>query len=240
MKKMMLLVLALSLATILAACGDDSASEKSNDKKTEKTEEAAQTVKVKVTDKEKVDKEKVVVDINGKKIKGTTYNTMYTLNKIAMSQYGQDVSDTEKIKKDTLQILVKQELLNQEAKELGIKVTEKEVASKFKSIKSQNGKQFSDILKKYNISEGAYKDQLSYGLLQQKFIKEEIKAGKVTDKEVQAFYDKLKEQSKSKEVPKLKDVKEQIKTKLQQQKEKQQLQTKVEQLKKNAEIKHMI
>ncbi|ASN07186.1 SurA N-terminal domain-containing protein [Virgibacillus necropolis] len=248
MKKMIMLVLALSLTIILAACGDDSesASDKSKEgSKDKKTEETAQPAAedVKITDKEKVDKDKVVTKINGEEIKGKQYNTSYAQTKTLMSQYGQDVSDVKNVKEQTLNVIVEQELIKQEATNKGIEVTDEEVQKQFETIKEQNADQFSAVLEQYNLTEETYKDQLAFELTLQKYMKQEIKGKEVTDEEVQKYYDKLKEQSKGQEgqeVPKLEDVKDQIKGQLKQQQQQQQLQAKVEQLKKNAEVKHMI
>ncbi|WP_404451098.1 SurA N-terminal domain-containing protein [Virgibacillus necropolis] len=241
MKKMIMLVLALSLATVLAACGDDSASDKNADKNNDKkSEETAQPAKkeVEITDKEKVDNDKVVTKINGQEIKGKKYNASYAQTKMLMSQYGQDVSDLKNVKKQALNVIVQQELLKQDAKEKGIEVSEKEVQKEFETIKKNKADQLAAVLEKLHLTEASYKKQLAFEITLSKYMKQEIKATEVSDKEVQAYYDKLKEQSK--DIPKLDEMKKQIKGQLEQQKQQKQLQAKIEKLKKNAEIKHMI
>ncbi|ASK61424.1 hypothetical protein CFK37_04160 [Virgibacillus phasianinus] len=243
MKKVIMLVLVLGIATILAACGDDSASDNSKSNDDKKSEETAQpaTKDVKITDKEKVDSDKVVSKINGEEITGKEYNASYAQTKTLMNQYGQDVSDLENVKKQALNVIVEQELLKQEAKEQGIEVTDKEVQKQFKTIKEKNADQFKAVLDQYHLTEATYKDQLAFELTLQKYMKQEIKAEEITDKEVKEYYSKLKEQSKdAKTIPKLEEVKDQIKGQLKQQKQQQQLQAKVEKLKEDAKIKHMI
>ncbi|MGP4107575.1 SurA N-terminal domain-containing protein [Virgibacillus sp. L01] len=256
MKKFIMILMALSLATILAACGgDDSADSKdSKDKegnKKQTEEQAGQAGKasskpVEITDEEKVKKDKVVTKINGEEITGETYNATYAQTKVMMQQYGQDVSDKKKLKEQTLNAIVQQELLKQDAEKNGIEVSDKEVQSQFEKAKSSNKKQFESVLKQYHLTEETYKDQLDFELTVQKYKKQELKDTKVTDKEVQDYYDKLKEQQKNaskkqkKQLPKLKDLESQIKKQLKQQKEQQKLQAKVQELQKQAEIKHMI
>lgn len=248
MKKIILLVLAISLATILAACSDDSDSasnDKNKDKKSEDTaQEKPESKDVKVTDKEKVDNDKVVSKVNGEDIKGKEYNSLYAQIKLSMNENGQDVSDLKKVKKEALGYIVEQEVLRQDAKEKGIEVTDKEVQKQLDTMKSQNADQFKSVLEQYDTTENSFKEQLEFKLILQKYMKKEVKAEKVTDKEVQSYYDKLKKQSKgsedSKKLPELDKIKDQIKGQIKQQKQAMQLQAKVEKLKKNAEIKHMI
>lgn len=243
-----MLVMALSLATVLAACGgDDSENSKDNKEKDNQTEEKAGQAsgnKVKVTDEEKVKDDKVVTTINGNDIKGETYNSTYAQTKVMMKQYG--VSDKKKLKEQTLNAIVQQELLKQDAKKNGIEVTDKEIQSQFDKEKKASKGDFAKVLKQNQFTEETYKEQIELRLTVQKYTDQELKATEVTDKEVQAYYDKLKKQQeeapkeKQKEVPKLKDIEGQIKQQLQQQKQQKQLQAKVQELEKKADIKHMI
>ncbi len=248
-----MILMALSLATILAACGgDDSADSKEskdkegNKKQTEEQAGQASSKPVEITDEEKVKKDKVVTKINGEEITGKTYNATYAQTKVMMQQYGQDVSDKKKLKEQTLNAIVQQELLKQDAEKNGIEVSDKEVQTQFEKAKSNNKEQFESVLKQYHLTEETYKDQLDFELTVQKYKEQELKDTKVTDKEVQDYYDKLKEQQKNaskeqqQELPKLKDLESQIKKQLKQQKEQQKLQAKVQELQKQAEIKHMI
>ncbi|WP_077324303.1 SurA N-terminal domain-containing protein [Virgibacillus siamensis] len=239
MKKFIMLMMALLIAVVLGACGDDSAKDKSEDKNADKkTEQAADQKKVEITDKEKVKDDKVVLKVNDNDINGEQYNAMYAQTKIMMHQYGQDVSDTKKIKQQTMDILVQQELLKQDAKEKGIKVSDDQVQKKFDKTKSQNKEQFSKVLDRYHLTEEVYKNQLAFELTLQKYIDQEITGTKVTDKEVKAQYDKLKKQRK--QIPKFNKIKDQLKQQMQTQKEQQKLQAKVKNLKDEAQIKEMI
>ncbi|MFZ3577581.1 SurA N-terminal domain-containing protein [Virgibacillus sp. DJP39] len=239
MKKMIMLVLALSLTVVLAACSDDSDSASTNkDDKSSKETTEPKSEEIKITDDEKVDKEKVVTKINGEEIKGKQYNASYAQTKMLMDRYEQDVSDVKKVKEQTLNVIVEQELLKQAAEDKGIKVTDEEIQKEFETIKSENADKFKTALEQYNLTEETYKEQLAFEITLQKYMKKELKATEVTEDEVQAYYEKLKEQSK--DVPKLEEVKEQIKSQLKQQDQQEKLQAKVKQLKEQATIKHMI
>lgn len=243
-----MLVLALGLAITLAACSNDSnsASDSENDKntadkKSDKTAQPAQPAQVDISDKEKVDNDKVVSQINGKDVKGEQYNASYSQTKMLMSQNGQDLSDVEKVKEQTLDVITEQVLIKQDAKEQGIKVADKEVEAQLEKIKSEKPDQFKQVLKQYQLTEDAYKNQLTFELTLQKYMDQEIEVAEATDKEVQTYYDKLKEQGQGgQEVPELDAVKDQIKTAIVQQKQQVALSKKVETLKKDAEIEKMI
>ena len=244
----MMLVLALGLAITLAACSNDSnsASDSENDKntadkKSDETAQPAQPAQVDISDKEKVDNDKVVSQINGKDIKGEQYNASYSQTKMLMSQNGQDLSDVEKIKEQTLNVITEQVLIKQDAEEQGIKVADKEVEAQLEKIKSEKPDQYKQVLKQFQLTEDAYKNQLTFELTLQKYMDQEIEVAEASDKEVQTYYDKLKEQGQDgQKIPELAAVKDQIKTAIVQQKQQVALSKKLETLKKDAEIKKMI
>ncbi|MGY0693602.1 SurA N-terminal domain-containing protein [Virgibacillus sp. FSP13] len=236
MKKFIMLALALCIATVLAACGDDSDSAKKNDDETNTEEQANQ--KVKITDEEKVNNDDVVAQINGTDVKGDQYNDIYAQTKTLMNQFGEDVSDQDKLKEQAMNVLVQQELLKQDAKKQGITVSDKEIESELDKMKSAGKDKFSQVLEQYNLTEESYKEQLAFELTLREYIDQEITGTEVTEEEIKSYYDKLKEQSE--DVPKLKKVKDQIKSQLTTQKENEKVQAKVNELKEDAEIKNMI
>ncbi|WP_121604493.1 SurA N-terminal domain-containing protein [Virgibacillus sp. Bac332] len=241
MKKIIMLGLALTLAIVLAACGDDNA--EGDKKKDEQTQEEGNTSKegqeqqVKVTDKEKVEEGTAVASVNGDEIKGERYNPIYTQLKTQMAQYGQDVSDLDKLKEQTINVLVEQHLIRQDAASKGIKVSDKEVQSEFDSLKEENGDQLTAVLEQFNLTEDQFKRQLEDDLITTKYIDSQLEV-KVTDKEVEEYYNQLKEQNE--EIGKLKDLKDQIKNQIKQQKTNEQLQKKVDKLKKDAKVETLI
>jgi parvulin-like peptidyl-prolyl isomerase len=248
MKKLMLLGLSLCLALVLAACGNDDDAAKKNDKKADeqkqeqaegKADPSEQAQKpVEITDKEKVDKKDSVVSVNGDEVKGDKYNSIYTQIKNSMQQYGQDVSDLDKLKDQTLDILVEQQLIRQDAADKGLEASDKEIESEFKSLKEENGEQLTAVLKQFNLSEDDFKKQLADDIITNKYMDKELDI-KVTDDEVKEYYDQLKEQGGD-EVGKLDEMKDMIKDQLKQQKGQEELQAKVDKLKKDAKIDKLI
>ncbi|MFD1038283.1 SurA N-terminal domain-containing protein [Virgibacillus byunsanensis] len=242
MKKIIMLLLAISLATILAACGgdDESAEEGNGNEDIEQPEEGeAPAEQVEISDEEKVSEDEVVVNVNGNDILGDKYNATYGQTKVLMSQNGQDISNVDQLKEQTINVLVEQHLIKQEAEEKGIEVTEDEVDSEIETIKSENGEQFTAVLEQYHLTEESYKDQLMFELTLNKYMEEEFSDIEVTDKEVQEYYDQAAEQQ-GEGLPAFKEVEGQLKQRLAQQKEQQQLMSKVEELKESAEIEKLI
>lgn len=243
MKKIMMLALALSLAVILAACGnDDAADDKKKDDKDKTEEEAAGQApaeEMEISDEEKVKEDDVVVKINGEDIKGDKYNSIYPQIKMQVSGMGQEV-DQDQLKEHTIDALVGQELLRQEVEEKGVEVPEKEVDAQIKEIKSQDEDQYKAMMEQLSLTEESLKEQLAFELTLDKYAEEEFKDTEASDEEVEEFYEQLKEQGEGEEVPDLKDMKDQIKAQISEQKKQEATQKKVEELKEKAEIKTMI
>ncbi|WP_179151971.1 SurA N-terminal domain-containing protein [Oceanobacillus senegalensis] len=232
MKKKLGYMIILSMVLLLAACNNEGTEEK------EGTEEAtSQKEQLEFSDEERVDEEKPVVSVNGEEIAGDKYNQIYTQVKTMMYQYGQDVSNTEKLKEQVITVLVQQELINQEAAKLGIEVTDKEADEELKKIKEETGDQFTTILDQYQMDEEAFKEQLKDDLTTAEYMEEKMDT-KVSDEEVEEYYNQMKEQNEN--IGELDEVKEDIKSILTEQKKNEQLQAKVDELKKKADIETLI
>ncbi|MFC3040176.1 SurA N-terminal domain-containing protein [Virgibacillus xinjiangensis] len=236
MKKLLMITLALAFAVVLAACGGEDAAEEGNQETPESTSEQAQE-SVEVTEKEKVDETESVAKVNDAEVTGEKYNPIYMQVKTTMQQSGQDISDHEKIKELTLDLLVDQELILQDAERAGIEVTEEEVDQQYKQIEEQSGDQLPTMLEQFQLTEEQFKDQLNNDLITSKYMESELNV-EVTDQEVQEMYDQLTEQSE--EVGELKELEEPIRQQLRTQKEQEQLKAKVEELKEDADVETLI
>ncbi|MGX4668225.1 SurA N-terminal domain-containing protein [Cerasibacillus sp. JNUCC 74] len=244
MKKWIVLIMTLLLATVVVACGDDNNAEGNKDSNQEEQQEQGNTgkegekpKKVEITDKEKVSEDEVVASVNGEEIKGDRYNPTYSQLKITMGQYNQDVSDLNKLKKQTIEMLITQHLINTDAAKKGIEVTEKEVQKEFDKIKKENEDRLKTALEQFQMDEEQFKAMLKDNIITTEYTDKEFDV-KVSDKEVKEYYNKIKEQSE--EVAKLDDLEEQIKTRLEQEKASEQLQKRIDDLKKDAEIKTLL
>ncbi|WP_284140844.1 MULTISPECIES: SurA N-terminal domain-containing protein [unclassified Virgibacillus] len=231
MKKIWIALVAGMLLLVISACGDN--------KDDSKNKEAAQQSKsIEISDAEKVEEDKVVVHVNDQEIKGSHYNSIYVQTKMRLHQFGQDTSDKETLKNQTLDELVAQELIKQDAEAQGVNVSEEEVKTEFDTFKAENKEQLAAYLKEYHLTEDTFKYQVKLNLILEKYVDETMQVKDVTEDEIKKTYDQLKEQNK--EIPKLEEIKPTIKEQLVKQKQQEQLQAKLEKLKKNATIEKLI
>ena len=236
MKKLLMVLLTLTVAVTLAACGNDDTDTEESKQSEDNTSEQAQQ-ELEITEEEKLADDSSVAIVNGEEINGIDYNPIYSQVKSTMYQYGQDVSDLDMIKNQTVDILIDQTLIKQDAETQGIEVTEEEAQEELDTIKeSSNEEEFTSLLEQYNMTEKEFKNQLMDDLVTIKYV-EEFDA-KVSDEEVQEYYDQLKEQNK--EIGELEEVEGQIKEILVNEKQSEQLRGKVEELKEGAEIETVI
>jgi hypothetical protein len=241
MKKIMMLALALGLAVILAACGNDDQA-KDKEKEKDSQEDAAEQTQenMEITDEEKVKEDDVVVKIDDMDVKGKQYNSLYPQIKMQAAGMGQEV-DQDELKDQTVEALVGQTLLKQEAEKKGIKVSDKEVDKQVDEFKAQSEEQYDAFLEQYQLTEETLKDQLAFELMLDKYAEKEFDDLKVTDDEIEEMYEQLKMQGgEDQDIPELKEVKDQIKTQISQQKKQEKTQEKIEELRKKADVKSMI
>lgn len=254
MKKMMFFLLTGLLAVVLTACGgNDDSKEAKNDKgKTEETAQQKEQQKQmeemqKKLKAQQVDEKKTVAKVNDEEILGSDYNRALAYAQGQIQQMGQDPTSkkaAEQVKKQTIDSLVGQSLLLQEADKKGYKASEADVNKQLEEVKKpfKTEKEFEAALKKSGIDLKTLKSQIADDIKLSQYVEKELPAGKITDEEIQKTYDQYAEQGKAagQEVPKLKDVKPQIEQSLQQQKQQEKLAQRVEELKKNAKIDVMI
>jgi len=238
MKRFTIFLITITLAVILAACGSDETDE--TEEKEQPDEDVAEqaNAEVEVSDEEKVNDDDVVVNINDSDVKGTDYNIFYLQTKMQMQQFGQDIEDLDSIKEQTLDRLITQELLMQEAEKEGIEISDEEVNSELDEIKEQVGENFDDQVKEIGMNEESFKVQLSNELLISKYTDEKIETEEVSDDEAKEMYENLEQQNE--EIADFDDIKDELKQSIEEQKKQEELQAKVEELKESADIEKMI
>lgn len=236
-KQWMILILTLSaLFVALAACSNDD--EEAADNDTENNEAAQEQQELEFTDEEKVENDTPVVTVNGEELLGQDYNPIYRQIKTMMHQYGQDVSDTDAVKDQTLNVLVEQELIKQDAIEKGIEVTEEEAQERIDEMVETGGEeQYADALEQFGLSEEEFKEQIMNDLYTVKYVDQELDV-EVTDEEVKEVYDTQKEQNE--ELGEFEEYEEMIRQSLIDQKQGEQLQARVAELTEEAEVEHLI
>ncbi|MFB1049929.1 SurA N-terminal domain-containing protein [Paraliobacillus sp. JSM ZJ581] len=232
LKKLGSMLLVSMLCTTLVACSDSEEGEKesaenSNNSKIEE---------VTVSDDETVEEGMVVAVINGKELTGETYNKAYTQTKTLLYEQGQDVKDQEFIKEKALNAMVSQEVLSQDVANKGIEITNQEIDNYITETKTQfdSEEQFEKELEKLNYTIETFRNQVAMQLEQKAYVKKSFNDITVSDEEVEAYYNKLKD--KSEDIPKLGDVRDSIKTQLANQQLQDKLNQRIKELKDEAEI----
>ncbi|MFD2044299.1 SurA N-terminal domain-containing protein [Ornithinibacillus salinisoli] len=237
MKKLIMLMLAVGLATFLVACGDDKDTEEETEGKDQKTDEQAGQ-EVDVTEDEKVAEDEVVATINGTEVTGDQYNPVYLQTKLNAANYGMDVSDQEALKEQTINELIAQELIKQEAEDKGVEVTDEEVQNELDVYKEENGDEFSAYLEQVQITEDEFKDQIGFTLMLNKYMEQELQVDEISDEEIKDTYDQLKEENE--DIMSFEEAKTVLKQNLTKQKQNELLQAKIDELKEQAEIETLI
>ena len=251
MKKMMFTLITGLMAVVLAACGgnEESKEAKNGDKaKTAETDQQKEQIKQmeemqKKLEAQQIDEKKTVAIVNDKEILGSDYNSALASTQGQMQQMGQDPTSkeaAEQVKKQTIDSLVGQTLLLQEADKKSYKASEADINKQLDEIKKQfkTEKEFEAALNKSGMDMKTLETQIADDIKLKQYVEKEVPAGEITDEEIQKTYDQYAEQGKStgQEVPKLEEVKPQIEQSIQQQKQQEKLAQQVQELKKNAKI----
>jgi hypothetical protein len=248
--KWKLAMLAGMISIGLAACGDneenskEADTEKTNQEQTEQTAEMEEMQKK--LEEQHVDKETTVAVVNDEDIKGEAYNTLLSQTQMSYQQMGQDPTSEElapKLKESTIDSLVGQTLLLQEADKKGYKATDDEIQKEIDSLKAsyEDEPQFEEILESNGLTMDELESEVANNIKYTAFIENELTVEDVTDEDVKAYYDQYAEQSSGSEeaesqMPEYEEVKDQIKQELERQKTQEVLASEVEKLKENASI----
>ncbi|WP_406621276.1 SurA N-terminal domain-containing protein [Bacillus atrophaeus] len=253
MKSLMSPLLIGVMAVALTACGSNdegkkeaNAADQTKSAQTEQQQDQAKQMEAmqKKLEKQKTDDKKTVAVVNNEKLTGSDYNSVLTSAQTQYQQSGQDPTSKDaakQIKKQTINSLVGQTLLLQEANKKGYKASDKEVDKQLAESKKQykSDKEFNAALKKAGLNTTKLKSELADNIKYEKYVEKEVPKDKVTDKEVKDYYDQYAAKQGSSEgqkLPKLSEVKTQIKQQLEQQKQQEKLVKQVEKLKKNAKV----
>ncbi|WP_409253874.1 SurA N-terminal domain-containing protein [Bacillus sp. SCS-153A] len=248
--KWKLAMLAGMISIALTACGDngenseEAESENTNQEQTEQTAELEEMQK-KLEEKH-VDADTTVAVVNDEDIKGDAYNTLLSQTQMQYQQMGQDPTSEElasRLKESTIDSLIGQTLLLQEADKKGYKATDEEVQNEIDTLKAnyEDEAQFEEILKSNGLTMDELKTEVANNIKYTAFIENELTVEEVKDEDVKAYYDQYAEQSSGSEetesqLPEYEEVKDQIKQELERQKTQEVLAAKVEELKENASI----
>lgn len=221
-RKWIMFISIVSLVLLLAACGKEN-----------KPESEAPIFEVpEISEEEKLAKEDLVVTVNDEEVNGLTYNLVYTQLKLHAMQTGQEYSD-EEIKDMTIDSLIDRQLLIQKAKEEGITITNEDAAAELERLREENEDGLNNLLEQYQLTEDLFRQQIQFEMTMEKYLTEQVEVT-VTDEEVEEVYEEAKEEDE--DLPELAEIRDTIKSQLENQRTSEALETQINNFKENSDI----
>ncbi|MDM5296798.1 SurA N-terminal domain-containing protein [Bacillus pumilus] len=252
MKKVSYTLIACLLSVGLAACSsndakqdqpNDSAKNNETSQADQKEQQKQMEEMQKKLDAQKMDDKKIVATVNKDKITGSEYNSALSTIQGQLQQTGQDPTSKDgakEVKKQTIDALVGQQLILQDAEKKGFKASDDQVDKQLKEEKKQfkDNAQFEEALKQSGLTMDQLKADIADSIKYSQYVDKEIKASSVSEQDVKAYYDQYAEQMKKQKqkAPAYKDIKSQIKKQLESQEKQKEVQKEIESLKKSANI----
>lgn len=244
LKKVFLPFIAGALAIGLAACsGDDKAKKDDAPETTQDEQAAAEEIQAKLA-KQQVEAKEIVAVVNEEELNGEQYNNALASIQGEMQRVGQDPTSkeaAEQIKKQTLETLVNQTLLLQQAKDDKIEASTAEIEKEYEAYTKQFGDEdkLKEVLESQKMDVKTLKEQIiAESIVFNKYTNQVAPAEEVTDKEIKEYYDQAVAQAKESELdlPPLEEASEEIKGILEQEQQQKKLIAHIEKLKEKAEI----
>ncbi|KAA0956711.1 SurA N-terminal domain-containing protein [Planococcus kocurii] len=247
-KKWFLTIVLGGSMVALAACGDDTAKETEGEETPQEEvatdQESAEQPEMPEPDLKDIPD--VVAEVNGEKIDKKEFESTYTgqFQQMAMQAQmsGQEVDQTQ-LKEQVAESLVAQELLVQETKTQKLSATEEQINTALEELAQQNGLKSSDELLTALEEQGVSKEEVMTQVESQvkidQLVASETGEIKLTDKELQTYYDEAKaqqEESGGEEIPAFEEVKPQIEEQMKAQKESEATQALIAKLREKAEV----
>src|SRR5690606_23950484 len=222
MKKVLFLFFVISMLFFIGACSDRS------DDQNQETKTETPTI----SEEERIDADTVVVTVNGEEVKGVVYNLVYAQLKLHALQTGQDVKDAE-IAEKTIESLIDRQILLQEARSKGIKITEEQAKEQLERVKEQNKEAYETLLEQYQITEEEFVQDLIFEMTLNEYLYEHVQVT-VTDEEVEKIYEE--EKQKNENMPELAEIRDTLKKNIENRRMMEALQARVDEIKEKAEI----
>ena len=188
-----------------------------------------------------IDDDTLIARVNGTELFGSDLSTQ--MAQLARAAGVADVSSLDAqsytaLRSQATDAMVNTELIVQNAREEGLAVADAEVDAEYDAlIEGIGGEEAAQArLNELGLSTEQFKEDLSEGLLVQKFITAYVDADTttVTDEEVQSLYDQVSASQEN--IPPLADVRDQIVAQIQAQKEQQEINALLEALRASADI----
>ncbi|MDK2836757.1 MAG: foldase protein PrsA [Thermosediminibacterales bacterium] len=146
-----------------------------------------------------IDGQEVVAVVNDEKILKSEYDkNLQDIEEMLKKHYGEDVLESEEgkttmenIKKQLLEDMINNVIIEQEAKKRGIEITEDELEKRLDELKTQFGgeQNFEEFLKEQGLSLDDVKKNVTQEMLYSRLLDEVTRDVEVTEKEVKEYYD---------------------------------------------------
>lgn len=229
MKRLLLTLIAVMAISILAACGSNNENESELEMGTSEQKQAE------ISKDELIDDDEVVVKVNKQEVFGNQYNFIYAQLKTQYEQMGEK-TDLDELKETTINKIIEEELLAQEAEAKGVEVSDEEAQAQIDQLKDEAEDNLKTILEQFQITEDEFKARLRFEMTMEKYQDQHIDVD-VTDADVEATYEDIK--AENEEVPEFSEIKDQIKAQLYNEKINEQLGEIVDKAKDKADIKRV-
>ncbi|WP_407271214.1 SurA N-terminal domain-containing protein [Radiobacillus sp. PE A8.2] len=243
MKKFAIVITLLLTTLFVAACNSDNENEQTtaDGENGEANQEQTTTPETTPEPEEyQVEEDEVVAIVNGEEILGAQFNEVSTQIVQSMAQNGQDTSDTETVKQYTVDSVVGQTLIMQEAEKQDITVSDEDIENSLEVIRSQyeNEEAFTEALESNKYTLESLKEDIEDDLYVQNYLDQVLPNSEVTDEDAQTYYDEVASQND--ELPAFEEVKETIKQMLSEQKQNEETNKLIEELRGNSDIEVLI
>ncbi|QKY71143.1 SurA N-terminal domain-containing protein [Lentibacillus sp. CBA3610] len=248
MKKFIMLMMALSLAVVLAACNGDSENNDDSGNEGNEDEQASQQQEMPEPDLEGVPD--VVAEVNGEEITKEEFESTYQgqFQQMAMQAQmtGQEI-DQNQMKQQTAEGMVGTELIIQEANNRDYSASDEEVDETLNELAQQNQiestDEFISALEEQGMAEDEIMSQVETQVKIDKLIAEESGDLEPTEEELQSAYDQFKSQQEQMsgdgeeaDIPSFDEMKSDLETQVRNQKQGQATQSIIDQLREDADV----
>ncbi len=247
-KKILLIGIVVLSIFILAACSGNDDDESTEENGSEELEQGA-IEEPEAMDIEDLQEDDAILIINGEEVTRGEFDAQFEKTKQMVSQqYGIDLDSEEnamllpELQHQTIENIIGQRVLTQEAKTQGMEVTDEEVDENIGMLVQQFGGEegFKEALEADNLTEEDLEQLVYEELLISQLFETELNLDgiEVSEEEIEEFYAQyeMTMEQQGEEVPPLEEIEEQITLQLQQQKAQEEQQTYVAALMDQSEI----
>ncbi|WP_158736418.1 SurA N-terminal domain-containing protein [Alteribacillus sp. YIM 98480] len=258
MSKKWILSLALAVSvSVTAACGDEEAQDgqegqegegqqQEEGQEDEANEEAPEEQEMPDPDLEDIPD--VVAEVNGEEISKDEFESVYvsTLNTYAMQGMNIEEQDDggemkQQIQEQTVEQLIGQELLVQEANNRELSASQDEVEAELSSLKERFGsdEEFQQALESENLSEDDLQSDIEKQVKVEKLVEDEAGEIEVSEDELREMYEQMSQAQDGEEgedSPSFEEMKPQLEEQMVQQKEGEEIQKLVEELRESGDV----